>query len=210
METKVVIFDLDGTLYDNRGLASYLIFMNIFHLNLLGAERMERKNISGTHYGSAEELLSDLFSRISSRTGRKYESVKRWYTKKYLLKQARALSFFFKAKPWVKPMLQDLKKRGIKTVCFSDYGAVEEKLGGIGLNAKLFDLVIDAPTAGGLKPCRESFLRIAEIMNVRPSEILVLGDRQDADGKGAALAGMRFMLVSRDSSKVPDIKSFLK
>ena len=203
MKIKGVIFDLDGTLYDNTKLAGKVVVSNIFNLRLLAAERLAHLKMSGRFYG--ERTFDEILKRISMKTGIGLFQVKRWYLKVFMPSQVRALKNNFKAKSWTIPILNELKSRGIKTACFSEYICVNDKLEAIGIDPALFDVVIDAPAAGGLKPCRRAFEAVAEKMGLDPSEILVVGDREDTDGAGAEASGMNFLLVPKTDSGDPGI-----
>ena len=63
---------------------------------------------------------------------------------------------------------------------------------------ELFDVVVAAGESGGpvrLKPDPDGYLRAARSLGVAPADCVVLGDRPDADGAAAALAGMAFRRI---------------
>ena len=88
---------------------------------------------------------------------------------------------------------------GNRFTVFSDYGCVREKLEAIGFDPHWADFLFDAPALGGLKPCRDSFAKICTLLEVRPEECWMIGDRRDTDGLGAAAVGMPFSLYIRGS-----------
>ena len=62
----------------------------------------------------------------------------------------------------------------------------------------LFDVVVANGEEGGaprLKPWPDGYQSAAERLGIAPERCLVVGDRQDADGAAAELAGMEFRLV---------------
>jgi len=86
---------------------------------------------------------------------------------------------------------------GGKTSIVSDYPA-SSKLSALGADS-LFDCVVSNGEPGGpsrLKPWPDGYLLAAKRLGVAPSECLVIGDREDADGRAAASAGMDFRLIS--------------
>lgn len=204
MKTKGVIFDLDGTLYDNSALPAKLILYNIFHLRMLYSERIEHLHMSGRYYGP-DRPFDELLKRISMKTGYGLYQVKKWYLKTYMPSQVKALRKYHHSKPWVLPLLKELKSKGIKLACFSEYICVGEKLSALGIDPALFDVVTDASSAGGLKPCRRSFEAVANAMGLAPSEIIVVGDREDTDGAGAEAANMKFELVPKADFPAPKL-----
>lgn len=197
MKTKAVIFDLDGTLYDNTKLPRYIMLRCLFQWRYLYAERMSRHNMSGRFFGTKGATYNELFRRMSEYTGKSVEKVTKWYWKKFMPAQVISLQRHMHAKPWVKKALADLRAKGIKTVCFSEYSFIREKLKAIGLDPDSFDYIIDAPTAGGCKPCRKAFMYVAAKIDTHPADILMVGDREDTDGAGAEACNMRFMLVPK-------------
>lgn len=202
MSNKAVIFDLDGTLYDNKFLALRIIAGDFRHLRHLAAERYCRKEMAGRYYGSSQSVYAALFEGMSKRLGCDAGKVEEWYSKTYMPLMVKKLSEKYKARDWVVPELCRLRSEGVGTVVFSDYDYVEEKLRGIGLDPDLFDVVTDAFSEGGLKPCGKAFENIAEKLAILPSEILVVGDREDTDGAGARAAGMCFKTITEYGRKV--------
>lgn len=194
---KAVIFDLDGTLYDNTMLPFYVILRNLCHLRLLYAERTCRHSMSGCFFGTKGATYDELFSRISRKTGKSVEKVTRWYWDKYMPSQVKSIKRHMHAKPWVIPTLTDLKAKGIKIACLSEYSFMREKLAALNIDEAYFDVIIDAPTAGGCKPCRKAFMYVAAKLDVHPADILMVGDREDTDEAGAQSCNMQFKLVPR-------------
>ena len=96
-------------------------------------------------------------------------------------------------------LVRDIEKHkagGGLAAVVSDYPATT-KLNGMGLLG-LFDLVIANGETEGLtrlKPAPDSYLLAASRLGVSPSECLVIGDRDDADGEAARRAGMSFRLI---------------
>lgn len=60
--------------------------------------------------------------------------------------------------------------------------------------------------AGVIKPDSRMFTGPAEAFGLRPEDCVVIGDSLNSDGKGAAAAGMRFILLDR-SGKHPEYAS---
>lgn len=205
MKIKAVIFDLDGTLYDNSKLARYLILHNLGRLRLLYAERLSRLHMSGRYYGRKGATYEELFKRIAKTAGTSEEKVSRWYWEVYMPLQVKMLKKHCHRKPWVDNTLAALREKGIKLACFSEYSFIREKLKALDINPDSFDLLIDAPTAGGCKPCRKAFMYIAAKLDIYPAEILMVGDREDTDGAGAEASNMQFLLVPKQDSDSIDL-----
>lgn len=196
MKNKAVIFDLDGTLYDNSSLAFRMVLRDLRHLSLLKAERKSREELSGRYFGDSGLLYRALFERMSVMSGFPVERVENWYFTVFMPDMTHILEKGFQARPWVLPLLADLRSKGIRTAVFSDYDFAQQKLSAIGISPNCFDFVTDAFSEGGFKPCRESFESVAGKLNVNPSEVIVVGDRPEKDGAGAMAAGMFFRKVN--------------
>ena len=195
VEVKAVIFDLDGTLYARTGLIPRLIFKELFRgrLVMLGRERKLRNALRGKAFSSEEAFYEAFFGGGVSRD---------WYFGEYMPDTVRLLKKHYRIRHWVQPTMESLRNKGVKVAVLSDYGFVNEKLEAIGFNLSWADLIVDAPSVGGLKPCKAPFLYIAEKLGVDPSECVVVGDRPDTDGAGSVLAGMDFRLISDDSAPI--------
>ena len=193
--TRLVIFDLDGTLYDKRGIIGKMMMLGIGHWSLLLAERRTRKAFRGLYMGSEELFYRAYFHKMAKRTLLSEKQVSKWYHKVYMPMMVRVLQRWHHAMPWVKPFVKECRERGIKMVVLSDYGHTHEKLAALDIEEQLFDWVVSAPELGGLKPAPQLMSRVVERMNMTPDQCLVIGDREDTDGLLAEAAGARFFLV---------------
>jgi FMN phosphatase YigB (HAD superfamily) len=191
---KAIIFDLDGTLYDKSGLARRLILKQLRRgrLGMLKREREVRKELRGGHFESEEAFYSAFFARFE-----RPELARRWYFEEYMPDMVAILRKHYRIAPWVETTMPGLRSKGCKIVVFSDYGCVREKLSAIGFNLAWADFVFDAPSLGGLKPCKESFENICREIRLRPSDCLMVGDREDTDGAGARSVGMPFKQITK-------------
>lgn len=195
--TRLVIFDLDGTLYDNGRLPLYVVLHSLCSLRMLKAERSVRTELSGIYFGQGSATTDELLSRVSERTGKPLQAVTRWYFEDYLPLQEKMLRAHFHAKPWVFDTLARLKADGVMIACFSDYPQISGKLEALGIDPSMFDILADAPSMGGCKPCPEAFLNLVAKAGVSPAEALVVGDRDDNDGEGARRSGLRCQIIPR-------------
>ena len=205
MKIKAVIFDLDGTLYDNSTISREIVMHSLFHLRALYAERVTRHHISGRYFGGKGATYTEIFRRMAAVTGRSAERMAAWYWERFMPLQVKMLRRHHHVKPWVKDTIDYLHSKGVKVACFSEYSFVREKLKAIGLDPSIFDYLADAPTAGGCKPCRKAFMYIAAKLDVHPADILMVGDREDTDGAGAESCNMQFLLVPKKDGPAPAI-----
>lgn len=193
--TRLVIFDLDGTLYDKRGIIGKMMMLGIGHWSLLLAERRTRKAFRGLYMGSEELFYRAYFHKMAKQTLLSEKQVRKWYHKVYMPMMVRVLQRWHHARPWVKPFVKECRERGIKMVVLSDYGHTHEKLAALGLDISLFDWIVSAPELGGLKPAPQLIYHVIENMGVSSNECLVIGDREDTDGELAHVVNAGFYLV---------------
>ena len=88
--------------------------------------------------------------------------------------------------------------KGVKLVCLSDYSKVKERLLALDIDIDKFTLIKSSEDYGTLKPSESAFIKIAESLNISPSKILVVGDRDDTDGEGARRSKMQFIKYPED------------
>ena len=62
---KAVIFDLDGTLYNKKGLPLRLIAADVPHMFMLGNERKARKELMGRWCGDEHAYYEALYARVA-------------------------------------------------------------------------------------------------------------------------------------------------
>ena len=109
--------------------------------------------------------------------------------------------------------LQRLDRAAIRMGVLSDYPA-HDKLIALGLKDRFWPVLCSTDAEiGALKPNPRGFLRAAHLWRLDPREVLVVGDRPDADAAGAAAAGMSCVLIGgrggrrRDAQRLPNVLS---
>lgn len=192
---KAVIFDLDGTLYNKKGLPLRLIAADVPHMFMLGNERKARKELMGRWLGDEQAYYEALYARVAEMSHSTADKARRWYEDRYMPQMQRILKRHYHVEPWAEGMMADLRQRGIRTAVYSDYGCLRERLEALGFDCSWVDVVADAPALGGLKPCKESALSLCTMLGVDPTDTLMVGDRDDTDGESARRCGMRFQCV---------------
>lgn len=205
MHYSVVIFDLDGTLYNNRFLPLHLIEANPSKALWMLAERIVRKRLAGKEFASQQDLLNVQYSMIASLVHSTAEKVKQWFEMSYLPLMAKTIGKRHKVNKDVLSLVGYYRSHGSKLVLFSDYGHTREKLNALGIDENSFDIIVDGPMLGGLKPCKRSFERVLELADAKAENALMFGDRDDTDGIGCSLTGIEFVNV-----KKTDINQFLE
>ena len=193
---KAVVLDLDGTLYDKRGIVRRMVLGQLGSLSVLAAEQQSKKALRG-HYFGTEEAFYDRFFEVMSRGHLYNKQVARWwYFHVYMPLMVLVLRLWHTPRPWVKPLIEDCHRRGIYLAVYSDYGCVLEKLRALGLDTDDFCYLVSAPELGGLKPAKQCAEKVLHTLGVAPEETLFIGDRDDTDGESARAVGAQFMLIT--------------
>ncbi|MBF9236499.1 HAD family hydrolase [Hymenobacter sp. BT683] len=198
--TKAVIFDVDGTLYEQSrlrmkmvgALARYYALRpwRLAEVRLLLRFRAEREKRPGAAGPGLEQAQYAWASRDGRIPGQKIRRVvDQWLfeqPKQYL----RACAY-----PGIHSFFAALRQHGIKIGIYSDYEA-HGKLAALGLAA---DLVVSStdPEIDHLKPAPHGLWHIAATLGVAPAECLFIGDRPELDGACAAQAGMPWLMVEQ-------------
>ena len=168
---KTVVFDLDGTLYDKRGLAHRMVRHLWWCLPLMIIDR------------KAHGALW------------RWEVNTRWHKRIFLPTMVRLIARYHKARPEAVALLDECKARGLKTAIYSDYGNVEEKLAALGIDKSQFVLLVSAPELGALKPSKACAQKVLEMLHADPKTTLFVGDRDEKDGESARAVGAKFLLI---------------
>lgn len=195
---KAVIFDVDGTLYDQRKLRFRMVFdmvaellyppRNIYDIKIIWDFRKERDRnrlLAEPGIEDRQYAWGARRSRVSADRVRRV--VNRWMFERPLRHLAacryRGVRHFFR----------HLDRQNIRIGIFSDYPA-DEKISALGLWADVAVAATD-PDVDRLKPDPRGLLQTAEKLGIPVSDCLFIGDRDDRDGACARAAGMRFILL---------------
>jgi HAD superfamily hydrolase (TIGR01549 family) len=194
-ETKVVVFDLDGTLYCKKGMITRMMAGAVLEWKMMLLERKTRKKLKGSWMGDKESFYRVYFQQMAKGRLFSVEYAQWWYNTRYMPMMVKVIKRYYQPSPWVIPFIQQCKSLGIRLVVLSDYTHTKEKIQALGLDDSLFDWIISAPELGGLKPAPELMRHVAAQMGVLPNQCLIIGDREDTDGELAKLVNAPFYLV---------------
>ena len=197
-DIDLVVFDVDGTLYDQRRLrlamlglllADALRARSLSTLRTLRTFRRVRESLGDA---PAEGFMQEQYAKTALRHGMRAEDVERlaseWLERKPLPMLA-ACRY-----PHVDALFAALQRSGRQVAVFSDYPA-SAKLEALGLKADPVVCATD-PHIGRLKPDPAGLLAIMRACGASPQRTLMVGDRADRDGAAARRAGAHALIRS--------------
>jgi FMN phosphatase YigB (HAD superfamily) len=196
-DTKIVVLDLDGTLYSKHGMVKHMMASAILEWKMMLIERKTRKQLRGIWKGDKDSFYHMYFATMAQGHLFSQDYAKWWYETRYMPLMVKVIQKWHKPVEWLLPFVHQCKELGVRIVVLSDYGHAKEKIQALGLDESIFDWVISAPELGGLKPAAELMNRVAAKMGVQPHQCLVIGDRDDTDGELARSVNAPFVLVNQ-------------
>jgi FMN phosphatase YigB (HAD superfamily) len=200
-----IIFDLDGTLFDNALFPFYLIAANPFDIFRIWKERRTRKHFEGCDLLTSEAYFNAFFTVLGKACFLPAKCLRNWYFKHYMPRMIRVIKKHYVPRPGVKELLKRFEAPAGSSwglplnfpalAVYSDYPLVKERMAAMGLSPSTRLRLYGPDFFGAQKPAKRPFQCIAQDMGLRPEEVLVIGDREDTDGRGAFDAGMRFFCL---------------
>jgi len=193
---KGIIFDFDGTLFDNILIPFYLIAAFPFDLRRIKNERLIRKRFAGCDYAFSREYYNAFFDALGKACFCSPVRVRNWYFNRYMPRMVRVLKKHYQPRPRAQELLQRFAAPHVpRAAVYSDYPFLKERLEALGINPGQNILLYGPESFGAQKPAVRPFLRIADDLGAAPEEVLVIGDREETDGLGAFRAGMHFFCL---------------
>ena len=195
---KAVAFDLDGTLYPSYRINIRLLPFALVNLRLLiafgKAREIIRKEQEYTPDLSPEEFYAYQAKIISRLLGDPEKEIQEKVDR--LIYRGWEPHFkSVKLYSYVKETLEALRKAGYKLALLSDFPP-KNKLVYLDLG-NYWDVTLCSESTGKIKPHPRSFREIAQSLNVKPEDILYVGNSHSYDVVGAANAGMQTALIKR-------------
>lgn len=197
---KVVIFDVDGTLYDQSILRKKIFIKLLVHytarpwkfkdLLILRDFRNAREKKAGIKVSDIENAQYQWCAEEGNYSiSRVKEVVGTWIFNKPNSYLPNCIY------PGTKNLFTLLKRKGFKIAIYSDYKA-DAKLKALNLPV---DLIVSSTDSfiDKLKPDPTGLYYIAEKLKAKIGECLFIGDRPELDGQCAINAGMPYLIVDK-------------
>jgi len=197
-EYRAWLVDLDGTLY----VPLYVKLAMGLELTLLGSSKMaairafrhQHEQIRGLPEVLDPSPFEAQLERAASAAGLEHEALRSIVAEWMVQRPGKWIRRFRR-----RALLDEIARfraAGGRTAIVSDYPA-NSKLRALKAEG-LFDCVVSNGEPSGpprLKPWPDGYLLAAERLGIPASDCLVIGDREDADGRAAERAGMSFRLI---------------
>ena len=200
--TEALIFDLDGTLYDQGklrrrmfldlvvGLARNPLFIK--EIKVLYSFRKNREQLSGTR-DDVRSIEKRQYAEVAQALGLDIADVRRivndWIFEKPLKHLAPCLY------PGVRDLFPLLRQKKIKIGIFSDYPC-DAKLQALDLKVDVMVCATDEKV-DRFKPHPQGLFFTARELGVPVKKCFFIGDRDDKDGECARRAGMPYLILPR-------------
>jgi HAD superfamily hydrolase (TIGR01549 family) len=197
---KVVIFDVDGTLYTQSKLRKQMLWALLWYyarhpwrlgeMRLLQHFRAEREKRAGDCGGDLANAQYNWCAEKSKYPVAKVREVVNYWMMQFPNQYLGACTY-----PGTQAFFKALQENNIRIAIYSDYPA-HDKLAAMGLPA---DLVVSStdPEVDRLKPDPKGLLYITQQLGVQPAECLFIGDRPELDGECARQANMPYLIVEK-------------
>ncbi len=200
-ELSLVIFDVDGTLYDQKKLRKKMMLALFLHYCIRPWRYKEllilyhfRKEREKRHGYQSENLQTEQYLWVLPKVNLPLDTIKNvidYWIFRYPNRYLNTCVY-----PGLEQFLAELKRNNIRTAIYSDYES-KQKL--ISMNITV-DLVVSSTDAyiNAFKPIPIGLNYIKTELKIKSSNCLFIGDRQELDGECAARAAIPFFLINED------------
>ena len=204
MVYRAVCFDIDGTLYPAKVMNRRLLALGLRHPAFAMKYNRMRRSYRELQDGFEDDpSLKDASLRVREATilqknygicEKKDIGVVEDRLEKWIYEPMKRLYANTKPYDGVSQTFQSLKENGVLVGVFSDF-PLFDKLGSMGLS-KYVDFAASSEDVGFLKPSVHCFEHLLYNMDLRPCEVLYVGDSYSKDVAGAHNAGIDAVLVN--------------
>lgn len=213
---QAVIFDVDGTLYDQTKLRRQMLLRllvaslkspidGVRTLTALRAFRRAQEMVRLEKEGDAvDRQLSVAASNTGLPAKQLHRIVQRWMEEEPLAILPRCVC------PGLREVLSRCRSLGLKLAVLSDYPA-RSKVAAMELEG-YFDLIVEAGDSEvrRFKPDPRGLSVTLRRLGLSPSEAAYVGDRPDVDAMAASKIGMKCVILGRKKNMSPENIGFVR
>ena len=219
---EAVVFDVDGTLYEQSGLRRAMLLRLIRAYAFHPLQGRKASRVIGAYRRAQEELrfctsadpAQQQAAVAAGRAGVSTEECERIATRWLHHEPLRVLARYRRAD--LVETLGELRANGIRLGVVSDYPA-DDKLAALGIR-QFFDVVVSAqdPDVGAFKPNPRGLQVCLARLGVRAEHALYVGDRPETDAAaarssqvGCVIIGSRPRVVTTDHVSITAVRQLL-
>ncbi len=206
IEVKAIILDFDGTVYFQKPVQLYNLIRIILTLTskpiVISEIRIIQKyRKMREKYSESQIPILRVEDDLAAELNQSIERIK--YLRDYWLIHSQSLAIKLSQRVLLLRKISQLQRYGVQIILWSDYPTAEKSK-----RLKLFpdrtfcseDLSIQFA-----KPSGKGLLYIIETLHLRKNEVILIGDRDDRDGKAAATAGISYFKIGRKANQILDL-----
>jgi FMN phosphatase YigB (HAD superfamily) len=202
MNPKLLILDLDGTLYHQTPVRILNALKILFCLTCSPSTASEirivrRYRVLREVFSAQWKPIAEVESVLAAEEGMTWEEIRKIRDKWMVNRQATIVRIA--RRRWLLKNVQELQQKGVQTAILSDY-PIPHKISQLRINPT-FTVCSEDKRIKFAKPHPSGVQEIIKLSGCLPAEILFIGDREDRDGAAALIAGVQFLLVGREAKK---------
>lgn len=195
---KLIIFDVDGTLY-HQPLLRAKMFMEMiwysithpFAIKEIKIVRIYRKQRETFALKGRDKIIDDQYKLCAEQVMSSVTHVKKTIDEWIRIRPLKYLAACkFKS---IDMFLEELKMAKVTTCVYSDYAA-DDKLRALSLKMD-YSFSSEDERINVLKPNPKGILYILDELNIKKKDALMIGDREAIDGACARNAGIDYLIV---------------
>lgn len=190
-DAKIISFDLDGTLVDMN-------FDDIIWQKEIPSSFAKKNNVS---FEEARKIVfSEYYKALFIEKTRRWTDVEFWFERfdlgsvEDMLREAEKHVIIYEDTLEILKYLKEKYKLIIISNAHLKF--IDVKLRREGLR-DYFDKIISAPEELGMNKNKSIFLTVADLLGVKPSEMVHVGDSIQSDFDAATIAGLNAILIDR-------------
>lgn len=206
MEIKAIVLDFDGTVYFQKPVQIYNLLRIILTISVRPRVISEIRIIQ--KYRKMREKYSDsnlpilsVEDDLAEKENMSVDKIK--LLRDYWLIDSQSLAIQIFQRRTLLRKISQLQRKGIAIILWSDYPTAE-KSKRLKLRSDL-NLCSEDPRIRFAKPSAEGLFFIIESLRLKKNEVILIGDRDNRDGKAAATADIKYYKIGRNANQILDL-----
>jgi HAD superfamily hydrolase (TIGR01549 family) len=206
MEVKAIVLDFDGTVYFQKPVQIYNLLRIILAISVKPRVVSDIRIIQ--KYRRMRERYSDsnlpilrVEDDLAAEVNMSVDKIR--LLRDYWLIDSQSLAIQIFQRNALLRKISQLQRQGVAIILWSDYPTAE-KSKRLKLHPDV-NLCSEDPRIRFAKPSAEGLFYVIESLKLKTNEVILIGDRDDRDGKAAAAAGINYYKIGRDANQILDL-----